>query len=317
MKKIFIAGHKGMVGSAIFRKLKNKSNKIVIADRKKINLLDQKSVLSFFKKNKFDEVYLCAAKVGGIHANNTYVADFIYQNLEIQNNLIHSSYLTKVKKLMFLGSSCVYPKKSKIPIREEYLLTSELENTNEMYAIAKLAGLKMCKAYNSQFKTDFRAVMPTNLYGQNDNYDSLNSHVLAALIKKIVLAKKQNKKSFIVWGTGKPKREFLHVDDLGDAVLFSLENWDPNSENAPSDKYGNKLSLLNVGSGIEISIKDLANKISELLKYKGNILWDKSKPDGTPRKKLNCLKINQLGWSAKIPLDEGILETAKGLAQIY
>ena len=187
MKKIFIAGHKGMVGSAIFRKLKNKSNKIVIADKKKINLLNQKSVLSFFKKNKFDEVYLCAAKVGGIHANNTYLADFIYQNIEIQNNCIHSAYLSKVKKLMFLGSSCIYPKKPKIPIKEDYLLTSELENTNEMYAIAKIAGLKMCKAYNSQFKTDFRAVMPTNLYGQNDNYDSLNSHVLAALIKKIVL----------------------------------------------------------------------------------------------------------------------------------
>ena len=224
MKKIFIAGHKGMVGSAIFRKLKNKSNKIVIADKKKLNLLNQKSVLSFFKKNKFNEVYLCAAKVGGIHANNTYLADFIYQNLEIQSNLIHSAYLTKVKKLMFLGSSCVYPKKPKIPIKEEYLLTSELENTNEMYAIAKIAGLKMCKAYNTQFKTDFRAIMPTNLYGQNDNYDSLNSHVLAALIKKIVLAKKQNKKSFIVWGTGKPKREFLHVDDLSDALYFLANN---------------------------------------------------------------------------------------------
>ena len=196
MKKIFIAGHKGMVGSAIFRKLKNNPNKIFIADKKKLNLLNQKSVLSFFKRNKFNEVYLCAAKVGGIHANNTYVADFIYQNLEIQNNLIHSAYLTKVKKLMFLGSSCVYPKKPKIPIKEEYLLSSELENTNEMYAIAKIAGLKMCKAYNTQFKTDFRAVMPTNLYGKNDNYDNLNSHVLAALIKKIVLAKKKNRKSF-------------------------------------------------------------------------------------------------------------------------
>ena len=189
MMKIFIGGHKGMVGSAILRKIKNSHNKIVIADKKKINLLDQKSVLNFFKKNKFDEVYLCAAKVGGIHANNTYLAEFIYQNLEIQNNFIHSAYLTKVKKLMFLGSSCVYPKKPKIPIKEEYLLTSELESTNEMYAIAKIAGLKMCKAYNSQFKTDFRAIMPTNLYGKNDNYDDLNSHVLAALIKKIHYAK--------------------------------------------------------------------------------------------------------------------------------
>ena len=258
MKKIFIAGHKGMVGSAIFRKLKNNSNKIVIADKKKLNLLNQKSVLSFFKRNKFDEVYLCAAKVGGIHANNTYVADFIYQNLEIQNNLIHSAYLTRVKKLMFLGSSCVYPKKPKIPIKEEYLLTSELENTNEMYAIAKISGLKMCKAYNSQFKTDFRAVMPTNLYGQNDNYDSLNSHVLAALIKKIVLAKKQNKQSFIVWGTGKPKREFLHVDDLADATVKIM--------NLSKKKYnkvaGEKFPFINVGSGLDISIKDLAELIS-------------------------------------------------------
>ena len=265
MRKIFIAGHNGMVGSAIFRKLKNKSNKIVIADRKKLNLLDQKSVLSFFKKNKFDEVYLCAAKVGGIHANNTYVADFIYQNLEIQNNFIHSAYLTKVKKLMFLGSSCVYPKKPKIPIKEDYLLTSELENTNEMYAIAKIAGLKMCKAYNAQFKTDFRAVMPTNLYGQNDNYDSLNSHVLAALIKKIVLAKKQNKKSFIVWGTGKPKREFLHVDDLADATVKIM--------NLSKSKYnkvaGEKFPFINVGSGSDISIKDLAKKISKIVGFKG------------------------------------------------
>ena len=305
MKKIFIAGHKGMVGSAIFRKLQNKPNRIVIADKRKLNLLDQKSVLSFFKRNKFDEVYLCAAKVGGIHANTTYVADFIYQNLEIQNNLIHSAYLTKVKRLMFLGSSCVYPKKPKIPIKEEYLLTSELENTNEMYAIAKIAGLKLCKAYNSQFKTDFRAVMPTNLYGQNDNYDNLNSHVLAALIKKIILAKKQNKKSIIVWGTGKPKREFLHVDDLADATVKIM--------NLSKKKYnkiaGEKFPFINVGSGTDISIKDLAKLICKIVGFKGKMIFDKSKPDGTYRKLMDNKKLKKIKWKPKISLNVGIKKT--------
>ncbi len=296
-----------MVGSAIFRKLKNNSNKIIIADKKKLNLLNQKSVLNFFKRNKFDEVYLCAAKVGGIHANNTYLADFIYQNLEIQNNFIHSAYLSKVKKLMFLGSSCVYPKKPKIPIKEEYLLNSELENTNEMYAIAKIAGLKMCKAYNSQFKTDFRAVMPTNLYGQNDNYDSLNSHVIAALIRKIVLAKQKNKKSFIVWGTGKPKREFLHVDDLADATVKIM--------NLSKSKYnkvvGEKFPFINVGSGSEISIKDLAKLISKIVGFKGKIIFDKSKPDGTYRKLMDNKKLRKIKWKPKISLSSGIKKTIK------
>ena len=305
MMKIFIGGHKGMVGSAILRKIKNSHNKIVIADKKKINLLDQKSVLNFFKKNKFDEVYLCAAKVGGIHANNTYLAEFIYQNLEIQNNFIHSAYLTKVKKLMFLGSSCVYPKKPKIPIKEEYLLTSELESTNEMYAIAKIAGLKMCKAYNSQFKTDFRAIMPTNLYGQNDNYDDLNSHVLAALIKKIVLAKKQNKKSFKVWGTGKPKREFLHVDDLADATIKIM--------NLSKLKYnkiaGEKFPFINVGTGSDISIKDLAKLISKIVGFKGKMIFDKSKPDGTIRKLMDNTKLKTIKWKPKISLKSGIKKT--------
>jgi len=305
MKKIFIAGHKGMVGSAIYRKLQNKPNRIVIADKRKLNLLDQKSVLSFFKRNKFDEMYLCAAKVGGIQANTTYVADFIYQNLEIQNNFIHSAYLTKVKKLMFLGSSCVYPKKPKIPIKEEYLLTSELENTNEMYAIAKIAGLKLCKAYNSQFKTDFRAVMPTNLYGQNDNYDSLNSHVLAALIKKIVLAKKQNKKSYIVWGTGKPKREFLHVDDLADATVKIM--------NLSKSKYnkvaGEKFPFINVGSGSDVSIKDLAKLISKIFRYKGKKNFDKSNTDGTIRKLMDNTKLRKINWKPKISLNFGIKKT--------
>ena len=296
-----------MVGSAILRKLKNSHNKIVIADKKKINLLDQKSVLSFFKKNKFDEVYLCAAKVGGIHANNTYVAEFIYQNLEIQNNFIHSAYLAKVKKLMFLGSSCVYPKKTKIPIKEEYLLTGELESTNEMYAIAKITGLKMCKAYNSQFKTDFRAVMPTNLYGQNDNYDDLNSHVIAALIKKIVLAKKQNRKSFKVWGSGKPKREFLHVDDLADATIKIM--------NLSKSKYdiiaGEKFPFINVGSGSDISIKDLAKLISKIVGFRGKMIFDKSKPDGTLRKLMDNTKLKKIKWKPKISLQSGIKKTVE------
>ena len=305
MKKIFIAGHKGMVGSAIFRKLKNKSNKIVVADKKKLNLLDQKSVLSFFKRNKFDEVYLCAAKVGGIHANNLYKADFIYQNLEIQNNCIHSAYLTKVTKLMFLGSSCIYPKKPRIPIKEEYLLTNELENTNEMYAIAKIAGLKICKAYNYQFKTDFRAVMPTNLYGQNDNYDDLNSHVLPAFIKKILMAKKQNAKTFTIWGSGKPRREFLHVDDLADATVKIM--------NLSKSKYkkiaGEKFPFINVGSGSDVSISDLAKLISKIVGFKGKMTFDKSKPDGTYRKLMDNTKLKKIKWKPKISLTSGIKKT--------
>ena len=277
--KIFVAGHKGMVGNAITKFLKdNGYRNLLLPTRVDLDLTDSKAVEEWFCKNKPQVVILAAAKVGGIHANNTYLADFIYQNLEIQSNLIHSAYLTKVKKLMFLGSSCVYPKKPKIPIKEEYLLTSELENTNEMYAIAKIAGLKMCKAYNAQFKTDFRAIMPTNLYGQNDNYDSLNSHVLAALIKKIVLAKKQNKKSFTVWGTGKPKREFLHVDDLSNAIKFIINNEIEDS-------------ILNVGSGDEVSIKSIAENIKQVIDYRGDLSFDKSKPDGNPRKLLDSSKI--------------------------
>jgi len=304
MKRIFIAGHRGMVGSSILRNI-SKKNKIITAEKKKIDLINFDKTYKFFKKNKFDEVYLCAAKVGGIHANNTYVADFIYQNLEIQNNFIHSAYLAKVKKLMFLGSSCVYPKKPKIPIKEEYLLTGELESTNEMYAIAKIAGLKMCKAYNLQFKTDFRAIMPTNLYGQNDNYDDLNSHVLAALIKKIVLAKKQNRKSFKVWGTGKPKREFLHVDDLADATIKIM--------NLSKSKYnkitGKKFPFINVGSGSDISIKDLAKLVSKIVGFKGKMIFDKSKPDGTIRKLMDNTKLRRIKWKPKISLKLGIKKT--------
>ena len=296
-----------MVGSAILRKIKNSHNKIVIADKKKINLLDQKSVLNFFKKNKFDEVYLCAAKVGGIHANNTYVAEFIYQNLQIQNNFIHSAYLTKVKRLMFLGSSCVYPKKPKIPIKEEYLLTSELESTNEMYAIAKIAGLKMCKAYNSQFKTDFRAIMPTNLYGQNDNYDDLNSHVLAALIKKIQFAKIKKKKKILVWGNGLPKREFLHTDDFADACVRIMHI----SKKKYFNLVGKTNQFINVGYGKDISIKDLTKLICSITNYQGKIEYDKSKPNGTYRKLIDSSKIKKINWKPNISLNEGISSIIK------
>ena len=305
MKKIFVAGHKGMVGSSILRKLNTKSNKIFTLDKKKINLLNQVKVLKFFKKHKFDEVYLCAAKVGGIYANSTFSADFIYENLQVQNNTIHAAYLSKVKKLMFLGSSCVYPKKPKIPIKEEYLLTGQLERTNDMYAIAKIAGLQMCRAYNVQYKTDFRAVMPTNLYGPNDNYDSYNSHVLAALIKKIITAKNQKKKFFTVWGTGVPKREFLHVDDMADATIKIM--------NLSKKKYqqisGDKFQFINVGSGSDISIKNLAKLISSIVKFKGKMIFDKSKPDGTYRKLMDNTRLKKLKWKPKISLEIGIKKT--------
>ena len=313
MKKIFIAGHKGMVGSAIMKKLKNTKKKIVVLDRKKLDITNQSLTLQFFKKHKFSEVYICAGKVGGIHANNTYQADFIYQNLQIQNNCIHSAYLTKVKKLLFLGSSCIYPKNSTIPIKEEYLLNGKLESTNEMYAIAKISGLHMCKAYNNQFKTDFRAVMPTNLYGPNDNYDSLNSHVLAALIKKIVLAKKKKHKSFVIWGSGKPKREFLHADDLAEATIKIMSL----SKSKYRKIVGQKHQFINVGSGIDISIKKLAILISNIVGFKGKIIYDKSKPDGTNRKLMDNTKLKKLKWKPKISLEVGIRKTIEDFKAIH
>ena len=298
MKKIFIAGHKGMVGSAIYRKLQNKPNRIVIADKRKLNLLDQKSVLSFFKRNKFDEMYLCAAKVGGIHANTTYVADFIYQNLEIQNNFIHSAYLTKVKKLMFLGSSCVYPKKPKIPIKEEYLLTSELENTNEMYAIAKIAGLKMCEAYNKQYGTNYKCLMPANAYGPNDSYHLMNSHFFPALIKKAHLCKVKKKKYISVWGTGKPYRELIYVDDLADACIYFMNK-----------KI--KDTLINIGTGKDKTIKQYALFVLKKLKLNIKIKFNLSKPDGVKRKLLDTKKAKKYGWKAKTSLSEGFDLTYK------
>ena len=301
MKKIFIAGHKGMVGSAIYRNI-SKKNKIIVAEKKDLNFLNFEKTYNFFKKHKFDHVYICAAKVGGILANTTYPADFIYENLQIQNNCIISSFKTKVKKLLFFGSSCIYPKDTAIPIKEKYLLTGKLEKTNDAYAIAKIAGIKMCQSFNNQYNTDFRAVMPTNLYGPNDNYDPSNSHVLAALIKKILIAKKLNNKIVTIWGNGRPKREFLHVDDFARACFKVM--------NISKKKYLNiceyENQFINIGSSKEISIKKLALLISEIVNYNGKFKYDKTKPNGTMRKLIDSSKIHQLNWYPKISIKSGI-----------
>lgn len=301
--KIFIAGHTGMVGSCMLQKLKEKTNEIITANRKQLDLLNQKDVFTFFKKNKFDLVIDCAAKVGGIYSNNLYRADFIYQNLQIQNNLIHASYLNNVKKFLFLGSSCVYPKFAEQPIKEEYLLTSCLENTNEPYAIAKIAGIKMCESYYKQYGCDFISVMPTNLYGPNDNFHQLNAHVLPSLIHRFHVAKK-NKIPFVdIWGTGRAKREFMYVEDMVEACLHVTEKIDAKTI------YSENISHINIGSGIEVSIADLANLIANLIQYEGEIKFDLSKPDGTLRKLLDTSRLNKLGYTSKITLEEGLKRT--------
>jgi len=301
MKKIFIAGHKGMVGSVILNKL-IKRNKIYTIDKNKLNLIDQNKTLNYFKKNKFDQVYMCAAKVGGIYANSKYPADFIYNNLQIQNNCIISAYKTGVKRILFLGSSCIYPKKSKIPIKENYLLSGKLETTNEAYAIAKIAGLKLCESFNNQYKTDYRTVMPTNLYGPNDNYDDKNSHVIAALIKKIQYAKMKKKKKITVWGDGLSKREFLHSNDFADACIKIM--------NISKKKYfnltGKTNQFINIGYGKDITIKSLAKLICKIANYNCKIEFDKRKPNGTFRKLIDSSKLKEINWSPKISLEEGI-----------
>jgi GDP-L-fucose synthase len=301
MKKIFIAGHKGMVGSVILNKL-IKRNKIYTIDKNKLNLIDQNKTLNYFKKNKFDQVYMCAAKVGGIYANSRYSADFIYDNLQIQNNCIISAYKTGVKRILFLGSSCIYPKKSKIPIKENYLLSGKLETTNEAYAIAKIAGLKLCESFNNQYKTDYRTVMPTNLYGPNDNYDDQNSHVLAALIKKIQYAKMNKKKKITVWGDGLSKREFLHSNDFADACIKIM--------NISKKKYfnltGKTNQFINIGYGKDITIKALTKLICKIANYNCKIEYDKRKPNGTFRKLIDSSKLKEINWSPKISLEEGI-----------
>ncbi len=292
--KIYIAGHRGMVGSAIHRKLQQEGfTNFVLRTSAELDLRSQQAVADFFAAEKPEYVFLAAAKVGGILANNTYRGEFLYDNLMIQNNVIHSAYTNGVKKLMFLGSSCIYPKMAPQPLKEEYLLTGELEPTNEPYAIAKIAGIKLCDAYRSQYGCDFISVMPTNLYGPNDNYDLKNSHVLPALIRKFHEAKQNNEPSVVMWGTGTPKREFLHADDLADACYFLMQNY--------SDS-----GLVNVGVGDDIAIKDLAVMVQKVVGYEGAIEHDLSKPDGTPRKLMNVDKLHSLGWKHRIDLEEGL-----------
>jgi len=292
--KIYIAGHRGMVGSAIYRKLQALGyTNIIVRSSQELDLRNQQQVAVFFETEKPEYVFLAAAKVGGILANNTYRAEFFYDNCMIQNNVIHHSYKVGVKKLMFLGSSCIYPKQAPQPLKEEYLLTGTLESTNEPYAIAKIAGIKMCDAYRSQYGCDFISVMPTNMYGPNDNYDLNNSHVLPALIRKFHEAKISNAPNVTVWGTGTPLREFMHSDDLADACLFLMKHY---SEAGP----------INIGVGNDLSIKDLALLIKEVVGFTGTIIWDTNKPDGTMRKLMDVSKINTLGWTARIPLKEGI-----------
>lgn len=292
--KIYVAGHRGMVGSAIVRKLQAEGfENLLLRTSAELDLRSQEAVDTFFKEHKPDYVFLAAAKVGGIVANNTYRADFLYENLMIQNNVIHSAYKHSVTKLLFLGSSCIYPKFAEQPIKEEYLLTGTLEPTNEPYAIAKITGLKMCEAYRSQYGCNFISAMPTNLYGPNDNYDLQNSHVLPALLRKMIVAKRTQQPAVEIWGSGTPRREFLHVDDLADACFFLMQEYDGTD-------------WLNIGVGEDVSIKELAELIKDIVGYAGELQFDTSKPDGTPRKLLDVSKLQSRGWKAKTGLRAGI-----------
>ena len=308
---IFIAGHNGMVGRAIKKKLeKNLYKNLLLPSRKELDLSNESLVKDWFNKYKPKVVILAAAKVGGIEANKKYPADFILENIKIQTNIIENSWKNNVKRLLFLGSSCIYPKLSPQPIKEEYLLTGPLEETNEPYAIAKIAGIKLCSSLKRQYNLDAISLMPSNLYGPGDNYHKENSHVLPALIRRIHQAKVQNKSEIICWGTGNPRREFLFVDDLAEASIFILEKVSSNNEFIKSkNKYFDE--ILNIGTGSDISIKNLAELIAQEFDYKGEIKWDSSKPDGTPRKLLDVSKINKLGWFAKTKLDKGIKITIK------
>jgi GDP-L-fucose synthase len=295
--RIYIPGHTGLVGSALKRNLESQGYENLICKTKgELDLMDERAVEEFFGREKPEYVFLAAAKVGGIKANNDYPADFIYQNLKIQNNIIHQAYKNGVKKLLFLGSSCIYPRECPQPIKEEYLMTGPLEQTNEPYAIAKIAGIKMCQAYNRQYGTKFISVMPTNLYGPNDNFNPETSHVLPALIRRFHEAKENNQKEVVIWGTGKPKREFLYVDDLADACIFLMNNYQDNE-------------IVNIGTGEDLSIKELAEKIKKITGFQGEIIHDTAKPDGTPRKLLDVSKLHNLGWQHKIGLEEGVEKT--------
>jgi len=301
--KIFVAGSNGMVGSAIIRGLKKSGfSNIITSTSKELDLRNQNEVAAFFQLNKPEYVFLVAAKVGGIFANSQYPAEFLYDNLMIQNNVIHNSYLNNVKKLLFLGSSCIYPKLAEQPIKEEYLLSGKLEPTNEAYAIAKIAGVEMCKFYKKQYGCNFISGMPTNLYGINDNFDLTNSHVLPALLRKFIEAKTNNQKQVSIWGSGMPRREFLFVDDLAEACLFLMQ-------------YYNDSETVNIGTGIDISIKESALTIKKIVGFEGDLEFDASKPDGTPKKLLDVSKINNLGWKHTINLEDGIFETLKWLQE--
>ena len=303
--KIYIAGHRGMVGSGLERKLRKEGyNNILTRTSEELDLRNQQAVNEFFEKEKPVYVILAAAKVGGIHANNTYRAEFIYDNLMIEANIIHAAYLNKVTKLLFLGSSCIYPKMAPQPLKEEYLLSGYLEPTNQPYAIAKIAGIEMCNSYRAQYGCNFISAMPTNLYGTNDNYHPENSHVLPALIRRIVLAKKNNEPNVTIWGTGTPRREFLHVDDLADACYFLLQNY-------------NEQDLVNIGCGTDVSIKELAELIVAEVGYEGKLVFDTTKPDGTPRKLMDTRKINSLGWNSCISLLGGIKKTVNEVYNLF
>jgi len=304
--RVFVAGHRGMVGSAIVRNLVNKGGyEIITCTRSELNLLSQAEVSTFFESEHIDQVYLAAAKVGGIHANNTYPAEFIYENLMIEANIIHSAYKNGVKKLCFLGSSCIYPKLAEQPMCEEELLKGYLEPTNEPYAIAKIAGIKLCESYNRQYSVDYRSVMPTNLYGENDNFHPENSHVIPAMMRRFHEAKLNGDDKFVVWGTGTPMREFLHVDDMAAASIHVLE--------LDNDTYkGNTsemMSHINVGTGIDCTIRELAETLKDVIGFEGVLEFDTTKPDGAPRKLMNVSRLKSLGYEAKISLKDGLAET--------
>jgi GDP-L-fucose synthase len=298
--KIYIAGHRGLVGSALKRKLESKGyTNLIFRTHKELDLTNQQAVNEFFEQEKPEYVFLAAAKVGGILANSTYPAKFIYENLMIESNIIHAAYKYGVKKLLFLGSSCIYPKLAPQPLKEEYLLTGPLEETNEAYAIAKIAGIRLCKHYNQQYGTNFISVMPTNLYGPNDNFDLETSHVMPALIRKFHEAKVNNEPEVVVWGTGKPLREFMHVDDMAGACVYLMENYD----------FSEIGEFVNIGVGEDITISELVELIKEIVGFEGKIKYDTSKPDGTPRKLMDVSRLNGLGWKARISLKDGIKET--------
>jgi len=303
---IFVAGHEGMVGSAIVRALSSDSrNKIITAARASLDLLNQKSVINFFEQNDIDQVYLAAAKVGGIHANNEYPAQFIYENLMIQSNIIHAAYLSDVQKLLFLGSSCIYPKFAEQPIQEKSLLTGILEPTNEPYAIAKISGIKLCESYNRQYGRDYRSVMPTNLYGPNDNFHPENSHVIPAMMRRFHDAVINSQEYVVIWGSGTPMREFLHVDEMAAASIHVM-NLDSETYSLHTEPMS---SHINVGTGIDCTIKQLAETLAKVIGFKGNLIFDTSKPDGTPRKLMDICRIKSMGWSSSIGLEKGLENT--------